>query len=199
MYQYLTGKLMEKSPTGVVLDVSGVGYQLQIPISTFSALPEIGQNVRILTHFVVREDAHVLYGFLTEEERHFFRLLLSVTGIGPKMATTILSGCSLPELKKAIVDGSLHVLTGISGIGRKTAERMIVELREEVVLEERRAPQTSMGSKVLDTLVEDSLRALVELGYRRQNAKEAIQKVLATSGSGLSVPDLIRESLKHVG
>jgi len=201
MYQYLTGRLVEKTAAVVVLEVGGIGYQIQVPVSTFARLPELGQSVRILTHFAVREDAHVLYGFATEEERHFFRMLLSVSGIGPKMATTILSGSSLPELKRAIVDGSLAVLTGISGIGRKTAERIIVELREKIVLEERRAPKFAPGkSTTPETVIEDSMRALVELGYRRQHAKDAIQKVLALAESEkLTVPDLIRESLKYVG
>lgn len=199
MYQYLTGRIAEKTPTHVVLEVGGVGYQILIPVSTFGALPEVDRTVRLLTHFVVREDAHLLYGFFSEEERRMFRLLLSVSGIGPKMAVTVLSGISLADLKEAIIGGSLEVLTTIPGIGRKTAERMIVELREKVVLEERRAAPASLKSAVADALIQDSLRALEELGYRRQNAKEALQKVLKDpDAAGFSVPDLIRASLKYI-
>jgi len=200
VYQYLTGRLVEKTPASVVLDVGGVGYHLLISVSTHEALPPLGQSVTVLTHFVVREDAHILYGFFQEEERSLFRLLMSVTGIGPKMAITILSGLTVPELKRAIVEGSLHVLSGISGVGRKTAERIVVELREKVVLEERREglPLT-VPSNAQDQLVEDSLRALIQLGYRKQNAKEAVQKALKNAPAGKhSVEELIRESLKHV-
>lgn len=200
MYQYLTGRLVEKTPASVVLEVNGVGYHLPISVTTFSSLPEPGEAVRLLTHFVVREDAHSLYGFATEEERQMFRMLLSVTGIGPKVAITVLSGTALAELKQAIVDGSLAVLTAISGIGRKTAERMIVELREKLVVEERRVPSAA-GSRaaVRQEVVEDSVRALVELGYRKQSARQAIEKALEQSdGHPLTVPELVRASLKHV-
>ena len=199
MYHYLNGRLIEKSPTQLVLETGGIGYQVQIPVSTYSALPETGQTVRILTHFVVREDAQALYGFLTEEERRIFKLLISVSGIGPKMAMTALSGISVPELKKAIVEGSLAVLTGISGIGRKTAERIVVELREKLVLEGHDHSGSSLLTEKPNVLVEDSLQALVALGYRRQNAKEALQKVLKNPGAEkLSVEELIRASLKYV-
>src|SRR3990167_2885488 len=103
MYEYLTGQLVEKSPTALVVDVSGVGYQIHIPLSTHENLPTLGQNVRLFIQFVVREDAHILYGFLSQEERSLFRLLISVSGIGPKTAMTVLSGLTLPQLKQAIV------------------------------------------------------------------------------------------------
>ena len=183
-----------------MLDVSGVGFYLQIPLSTYEALPEIGKNIRILTHFIVREDAHTLYGFLTEEERRLFKLLISVSGIGPKTAITALSGVSAEELKRAIVEGAVHVLQGISGIGRKTAERMVVELREKLVVETHAAQSTVPGvARGKQALVEDSLQALVALGYRRQDAREAIQKALKTQeAESCSVEDLIRASLKYV-
>lgn len=199
MYQYLTGKLVEKSPTVIALDVGGVGYQIAIPLSTYSALPTLDQTVRVLTHFVVREDAHALYGFLTEEERQMFRLLLSISGIGPKMAITILSGTPLRELKQAIIDGALATLTAISGIGRKTAERIIVELREKIVLEERRAPSMVTKPGIPEAMIEDSIQALIELGYRKQNAKEALQKALKVpEAAKFTVSDLIRASLKYI-
>jgi Holliday junction DNA helicase RuvA len=200
MYHYLSGRLVDKTPTSVVIELGGVGYQVQIPVSTYGGLPEPGQSVRLLTHFVVREDSHALYGFLTEEERRLFKLLISVSGIGPKIAMTALSGIPVAELKKAIVDGALHILSGISGIGRKTAERIVVELREKLVLEGR---EGSAGLRLpvgkQDALIEDSLQALMALGYRRQSAKEAIQKALKTpEAEKLSVEDLIRVSLKYV-
>ena len=199
MYQYLTGRLIEKSPTHVVIETGGIGYLIQIPVSTFSGLSEIGQSVRILTHFIVREDAHLLYGFLTEEERELFRLLISISGIGPKSAMTVLSGVPLAELKKAIIDGNLVLLTSIPGIGKKTAERIVIELREKLIVTDSRTSSSTGTMRANDVLVEDSLRALVELGYRKQNAQEAIQKALRhLDGSKISVPDLIRASLKYV-
>jgi holliday junction DNA helicase RuvA len=199
MYHYLTGRLIEKTPTAVVLDVNGIGYQILISVSTFSALPQIGETVKILTHFVVREDVQSLFGFYSEGERDIFRLLISVSGIGPKTALAVLSGVALEDLKQAIVAGNLAVLTSIPGIGRKTAERLVVELREKIVVEDRR--HASATDKIFenDALLEDSVRALVELGYKKQNAKDAIQKALKNSATKeLSVPDLIRASLKYV-
>ncbi|MCI0596530.1 MAG: Holliday junction branch migration protein RuvA, partial [candidate division Zixibacteria bacterium] len=181
--------------------VHGVGYHVHVPISTFNALPAVGKAVRLLTHFVVREDAHALYGFLTHEERDLFRLLIGISGIGPKMGMAILSGVPIQDLKEAIVNGSLAVLTAIPGIGKKTAERLIVELREKLILEERRAPAPAgRGLSAPDSLFEDSLSALEELGYRRQNAREALEKVLKEHrGQGkLSISELIRASLKYV-
>ncbi len=200
MYQYLKGTLTEKSPTSVAVEVAGVGYLVQIPLSTFSALPGLGQPVRLLTHLVVREDAHLLYGFVTEEERQLFRLLLGVSGIGPRMAMNVLAGGSLTEIKQAIIEGSLVFLTRISGIGKKTAERIVVELREKLILEERPAVALSAKLGIQESVLEDSVQALVELGYRKQNAREAIEKALKNFDSEkISVSDLIRASLKHVG
>lgn len=198
MYQYLNGTLVEKTATAAVIDVNGVGYHVQIPVSTFSALPQLGSQAKILTHFVVREDAQQLYGFFTEDERSFFRNLISVSGIGPKTALTALSGIPVPELKRAIIDGDLAVLTGVSGIGKKTAERMVVELREKMVIEERRVPSAA-GKKSGTPVAEDSVRALVELGYKKQNAQDAIEKALKNFEPGkATLEELIRVSLKYV-
>src|SRR3989338_3733547 len=109
MYSFISGRLVEKTAASAVVEAGGIGYQLQIPVSTFAALPEVGAQVKILTHFVVREDAQVLYGFYTEEERRLFRLLISVSGVGPKTGLTVLSGISIPELRQAIIDGNLAV------------------------------------------------------------------------------------------
>ena len=199
MYHYISGTLVGKSPTAVTIDAHGIGYQITIPLSTYQHLPESGARVKLLTHFVVREDLQQLYGFLTDEERDLFRLLISVSNIGPKMAMTILSGIDIPELKQAIVDGAVPVLSAISGIGRKTAERVIVELREKIILDEEHS-RTSRRLTVNEALIEDSLQALVSLGYKKQNAKAAIQKVLSIHGSRekMDVEELIRQSLKYV-
>lgn len=183
-----------------VIDVGGVGYLVQIPVSTFGQLPVLGDNVKLLTHFVVREDMQALYGFWSEEERDLFRMLISISGIGPKMAMTILSGSSLADLKQAIVNGSIDFLVQIPGIGRKTAERLVVELKEKIVIDERRAPSLgSPKSPSENPLMEDTVSALIELGYKKQNAKEAVQRALKdSSDKKMGVPDLIRFSLKYV-
>ncbi|MDD5217326.1 MAG: Holliday junction branch migration protein RuvA [Candidatus Omnitrophica bacterium] len=200
MYHYLEGQLVEKSATSMVIDVNGIGFQLQIPLSTYEQLPSLGQSVRILTHFVVREDCQALYGFYSEEERQIFRLLISISGIGPKSAVTVLSGIPVPELKSAIVDGSVATLQRIAGIGKKTAERIVIELREKIVLDGQRGSSVHAGSGGgKQTLIDDSVEALVALGYRKQNAKVAIEKAMQASKSEkLTVEELIRASLKFV-
>ncbi len=200
MYSYLSGILSEKSATSVTIDVNGIGFHLMIPVSTYQKLPEAGGKVKLFTQHVVREDAEFLFGFSSEEERSLFRLLTSVSGIGPKLAMTLLSGLNSQELKRAIVDGSVPALTAISGIGRKIAERLIVELREKIVIEGR--PDSDkwgpMASKH-GALIDDSLKALISLGYSKQNARAAIQKVLDKHGNGrLSAELLVRESLKQI-
>ncbi|HLD56151.1 MAG TPA: Holliday junction branch migration protein RuvA [Candidatus Omnitrophota bacterium] len=200
MYSYLSGILSEKSATSVTIDVNGIGFQLMIPVSTYQRLPETGGKVKLFTQHVVREDAEFLFGFASEEERSLFKLLMSVSGIGPKLAITILSGLSVQELKRAIVDGSVPSLTAISGIGRKTAERLIVELREKIVIEGRMdAEKWGPGASKHEALIDDSLKALISLGYSKQNARAAIQKVLEKQGKEkLSTELVVRESLKQI-
>ncbi len=199
MYNYISGTLSEKSPASVTIDVHGIGYQLTIPLSTYHRLGEVDSKIKLLTHFVVRDDLQQLYGFLTEEERELFRLLIGVSGVGPKMAMTVLSGIGILELKHAIVGGAVPILSAISGIGRKTAERIIVELREKIILDEEHH-RTSKQLTANETLIEDSLQALVSLGYKKQDAKTAIQKVLSLRDpkSKMDVEELIRHSLKYV-
>jgi len=200
VYSFLNGVLAEKSPTSVTVDVQGVGFQLMVPLSTSQRLPQVGEKVKLLTHHVVREDAQLLFGFFTEEERSLFKLMLTVSGIGPKLAITVLSGLGIGELKRAIVDGSVPALTSISGIGRKTAERLIVELREKIVVEGQAGEEKMAGAPPKsDALIEDSIKALVSLGYTKQDAKAAIQKVLQNRGrERLSAELLVRESLKQI-
>jgi Holliday junction DNA helicase RuvA len=200
MYEFLSGKIVRKDPTRLVLEVGGMGFELSIPVSTFHSLGKPGETVRVVTHFLVREDNHQLFGFATEEERAIFRLLLSVTGIGPKLSLAILSGIGTYELRKAIVEGSLPTLTAISGIGRKTAERLIVELREKILLlEPKSEAAVTVPSTVDNRLIEDSLQALVSLGYRRADANRALQKVLSERADpSFSIEDLIRASLKYI-
>jgi Holliday junction DNA helicase RuvA len=200
MYHYLTGKITEKTPTAAILDVNGIGYEVRVSLSTFSSLPNLGETVKLFTHFVVREDAQLLYGFSTEEEREAFRLLISISGIGPKLAITLLSGVTLVELKRAIQEKNIPVLTAISGIGQKTAERVIIELKDKIGKAEVSAGKELIhDASVSDQMVEDSVAALVSLGYTKQKAKEATQKTLkAMLGKKPSVEEIIRAALKHV-
>lgn len=199
MYEFLDGNLAEKSPTSLVLDVGGVGYFVNIPVSTYADLPAVGDKLRLLTHFVVREDAQALYGFLTEEERELFRMLISVSGIGPKVALAALSGIPIPQLKQAIVDGALSVLTSMPGIGKKTAERIIVELREKIVVRQGMAAPSSESGVLPSSLLDDCTAALVSLGYKKPSAKSAVEKVLSENKEGeITIEDVIRASLKYV-
>jgi Holliday junction DNA helicase RuvA len=201
MYAYIQGMLVEKTPTSVVVEAGGLGYLLQIPVSTYSALPALGENVRLLTHFLVREDAHILCGFAAADERDLFRLLISISGIGAKTALAALSGVPAAELKRAIADGAVEILTSIPGIGRKTAERIVVELRERMILDRGRAGAAQAGAKAggRDDMAEDSVQALVSLGYKKQNARSAVDKVIRESGTrALSVEEMIRASLKII-
>jgi Holliday junction DNA helicase RuvA len=195
----VSGLLAEKSPMLITVDVNGIGFELNVPVSTSQKLPSPGAKVKLFTHFVVREDAQLLFGFGTEEERTIFKLLLSVNGIGPKSAMTILSGVGITELKRAIVQGSLPVLTAISGIGRKTAERLIIELREKIIVEGDQGEKTTEKLDNNNALVQDSLQALIQLGYSKQGAKAAIQKAMTHSkADDWKVEDLIRASLKYM-
>jgi len=200
MYHYLSGKLIEKTPTSVVMDVNGVGYDILIPVSTYSSLPALGQSVKLLTHFVVREDAQLLYGFGTDEERKMFRLLISVSGIGPKIATTALSGILVEDLKLAIKDGNISVLTSISGIGKKTAERMVVELREKVILDGSKSTSLSgsRGTIMISSEAEDAVQALIALGYSKNQAQIAVEKAVKSSADKLPIDKLVRVALKFV-
>jgi Holliday junction DNA helicase RuvA len=198
LFAHLEGRLAGKHPTAVVIDVGGVGYELLVPLSTFHGLPAPGEKVRLLTHFHVREDAQQMFGFLTEEDRSLFRLLLGVSGVGPKLALTILSGLSSAELARAVERQDPGILSAISGIGKKTAERVLLELKGKIPAEfiQKAGKGAALREEAAEGLA-DALLALISLGYKRANAQTAIQKVLAKN-KDLSVEDLIRESLKII-
>ena len=201
MYHYLNGTLIEKSPAGVVLDVQGVGYEVHVPVSTFVRLPALGEQVKLLIRFVVREDAQIFYGFLSVEEKRLFDLLISISGIGPKTGLTALSGVETGALKRAIVRGEIEVLQGIPGIGKKTAERIVVELREKLAAENPGSAESKDGKTeyAQGSPMDDAVEALVALGYKRPGAKQAVEKTLKDRAGGkLSVEELVRFSLQNV-
>lgn len=196
MIAHLQGTILAKSPAELVIDVHGVGFQVSIPLSTFEALGAVNAEVTILTHLHVREDAMQLYGFATEAERGLFRSLLSISGIGPKMAQGILSGLRPPELREAIAAGDLHALTSISGVGKKTAERIILELRDSlgpIEIEERAAAPAGAQMKMHT----EAMVALMSLGFTRATADQALRAIMAQpGGKGLTVEELIKRALQ---
>ena len=202
MIAHLSGKLIDRHATSVVLDVNGVGYEVTIPVTTFYDLEEAGQTVslRIYTH--VREDTLQLFGFKTLRERELFQMLISVSGIGPKSAVAMLSGMSADEIITAIRTNNLARLTSIPGVGKKTAERLVLDLRDKMAalsspaLEEQFAARADAGAQASeDSLREDALSALTNLGYQRAAAEKAITQA-AQEGGDLSVEMILRRSLR---
>jgi len=195
MIASLTGILRTKTPTEILLDVQGVGYAVSIPLSTFEHLPDVGSTVTLLTHLQVREDAFQLYGFGSENERVLFRHLISVNGIGPKIAQSILSGIAVDDLRDQIIQGNVGALTAIPGIGKKTAERLVLELREKVT---RLGSVASPSSQPADDLRTQALLALTSLGYSRSVAEKALRSVLNESpGVTLTIEELIKRALRY--
>jgi holliday junction DNA helicase RuvA len=201
MITYLHGKLIESLPTQVTVDVNGVGYEALIPLSSFDKLPVSGQTVKLLTHLVVREDAHVLYGFMTAGERELFRLLINtVSGIGPKIALNILSGINVTSFRGAVAGGDIKMLSQISGVGKKTAERIVIELKDKIgpggVLEAQSA-QRALSAE--EQKVNDAVLALIALGFKPVEAHETIRATLTLLGPEAALEDLVRASLKKKG
>ena len=190
----LRGKLIEKRPNQILVDINGVGYQVQIPLSTFASLGALHAETSLLIHTHVREDQLTLYGFVTAREKHCFELLISASGVGPSLALKILSGMSIEELVPAIRKGDLAQLVKIPGVGRKTAERIVVELRDKlVVIDVPDAGRRSTRSQ----LEEDVASALSNLGYDTRSVERAIEKSRAASGADFE--KLLRSSLQILG
>jgi holliday junction DNA helicase RuvA len=193
----LTGVLAAKSPPHLLLEVGGVGYEVEAPMSTFYALPALGERTRLLTHLVVREDAHVLYGFATGEERTLFRNLLKVSGVGPRIALAILSGGTAATFAHAVRERDATALTRIPGVGRKIAERLIVEMRDRLELADA-APVdgvAGVSAGAPQGAEAEAYGALVSLGYKPVEATRLLKGVGAASAS-LSTEDLIRRALQ---
>ncbi len=197
MIARLNGILIQKSVTQCVVDVHGTGYRVVVPLSTFYELPEAGCNVVLQIHTHVREDAISLYGFYTDEEREVFRLMISVGGIGPKLAVNILSGISAGEWIRAIAAEDLKRLTGIPGVGRKTAERMILELKDKAVnLGRDVAPVEDVTVRTGEQAREDALSALVNLGYKGSLARDAVEQIMKEAPESLSLDSILKKALR---
>jgi holliday junction DNA helicase RuvA len=180
----LVGRVAAKSPPQVLLDVQGVGYEIDVPMSTFCALPGLGAEVTLLTHFVVREDAQVLFGFLVHEEREAFRKLIRISGVGPRTALSLLSGLSVAELAAAVAQQQVGRLTKVPGIGKKTAERLLLELKDKL--------GEALPASAAQTSNADISQALLALGYNEREAESAMKSLPADIG----VSDGIRLALK---
>ncbi len=197
MIAFIEGLLAEKKPMLVVVATQGIGYEVNIPLSTYDHLPAPGQSCRLLIYDHVREDIHALYGFATGAEKELFLRLMSVSGIGPRLALSTLSGLAVREIKRAIVEGDIKRLSSVSGIGKKTAERMIVELRDKIgtgeALEALAGPQDQEAAG--DARVRDAVQALVSLGYKQADAWKMVGKSRPNLGPATTVEELIRLAL----
>lgn len=198
MISFLEGVLVEALPTQIVVNVHGVGYQVIIPLSSYDKLPASGASIRILTHLVVREDAHILYGFFSSGERDLFRLLMHhVTGVGPKLALAVLSGMSVEMFKASVVAGDLAAISKISGVGKKTAERVVLELKDKVgVAAEWEAASAANAPSPKDQGMHDAVLALISLGYKQVEAHKAVKLVMERTSPVPPAEDLVKLALK---
>ena len=189
----LQGVLLRKEPPALMLDVGGVGYELEAPMTTFYELPAVGERVTLYTHLVVREDAHLLYGFVREAQRRLFRELLKVNGVGPRVALAVLSGLSDEEFSRCVAQEDIARLTKVPGIGRKTAERLVIELRDKLPKDIPLPASTAAGPAAPGDPVSEAVSALVALGYKPNEASRAVR---GASTKGLSAEEIIRQALK---
>jgi Holliday junction DNA helicase RuvA len=201
MITHLHGKLIDVLPTQVVIEVHGVGYDVLIPLSSYDKLPAPGSEVKILTHLAIREDAHVLYGFMTAQERDLFRMLINtVSGIGPKIALNVLSGMNVIAFRGAVANGDVKSLSQISGVGKKTAERIVVELRDKIG--KAGAWEASSAQRALtaeDQKINDAVLGLMALGFKQVEAHDTVRNALEKMGAQTSLEDLVRACLKKAG
>jgi holliday junction DNA helicase RuvA len=200
MIARLSGILIEKSVTQCVVDVNGAGYRVVVPLTTFYELPDVGQPVVIHIHTHVREDAIHLYGFHAQEEREVFQMMISVSGIGPKLAVNILSGIAAGELVRAVTEEDLKRLTGIPGVGKKTAERMILELKDKAAkLGRETSPGGTVAVKTGAQVQDDALSALVNLGYKGSAVKEVVDRIMREAPEPPSLDRLLKQALRVLG
>lgn len=197
MISFIKGTLVEKTPARIVVETGGVGYEILIPLSSYDGLGAVGSEVVVYTHFHVREDAHDLFGFATAKERWLFKLLISVSGIGPRSALGILSGASVDDFCDAIAREQTDFLTAISGVGRKTAQRLIVELKSKISAEEVQLIGAGGGKVAAKDAISEAIQALVSLGFPNHEARRAVEKSAAETDKELSVEELVRGALKN--
>jgi Holliday junction DNA helicase RuvA len=195
---FLQGTLEESLPTQIVVNAGGVGYQVLIPLSSYDRLPAPGEPVKVLTHLQVREDAHVLFGFMTAAERDLFLLLLNnVSGVGPKLALAVLSGMSVANFKNCVVNNDVAALSKLRGLGKKTAERIVLELRDKLgVAATWEAASSAHAPTPEQTAINDAVLALISLGYKQVEAHQALKKIHRPGGEPAQAEELVRQALK---
>ena len=199
MIAHLSGKLLSKQPNQVIVDVNGVGYEVHVPLSTFYEIGDIGSTVQLRIYTHVREDTIALFGFRSAKEKQMFEQVTSISGIGPKLGITILSGLPVDELVASIRQSNLARLTSIPGVGKKTAERLVVELRDKMARVEAALPAGEPpASPSVSQLQEDVVSALVNLGYAKPSAEKAVQAVFSASSGEPSFEDLLRMALRQL-
>jgi len=196
LISYIKGTLVEKTPARITIEAGGLGYGILIPLSSYDSLGEVGSEVTVRTHFHVREDAHQLFGFVTLKELRLFEMLIAVSGIGPRSALTILSGASVDDFCDAIVREELAFLTAISGVGKKTAQRLIVELKSRISEEDARLGEGGGPISSRDNVAE-AIEALIALGFKRPAARKAVEQSIDGAKDDVSVEELIRGALRH--
>ena len=198
MITYLEGKLVEEKPTHIILAINGVGYLVHIPLSSYKKFIPSEVGIKVFTHLHVREDAMQLYGFSTEQERELFRMLISVSGVGPRLAQSVLSGISVDQFKKCMVEGDVLPLTAIPGVGKKTAQRLLVDLREKFG-EKGFGPPISGKTPLegLSTMDRDAVRALASLGCKVREAEKLVHLVRSKHTGELTLEELILKALQH--
>ncbi len=195
MISFISGRFALKEPTHVVMETHGVGYEIKISLSTFSALPK-GEEGKLFTHLHIKEDAHTLYGFSTTREKAVFLQLISISGVGPNTALMVLSSLSSEELRSAIVTENAKVIQGVKGIGAKTAQRIILELKDKMAKESDAANVGSFSSPSHNTAAAEALSALVTLGIPRATAQKNLDTIIKKDGNGLTVEELIKKALR---
>lgn len=200
MIGLIRGIILEKQPPQLIVDVQGLGYEIDAPMNTFYQLPEIGLEVKLFTHFVVREDAHHLYGFYTRDERHLFRTLLKVNGVGPRLALAILSSTTPEEFVRCVLNNDTASLVRLPGIGKKTAERLVIEMRDKLsdwckapALEG--ATLIAKDNHLRHQVLQDAISALITLGYKQQEANRTVTRI---DDGAASSEELIRRSLREM-
>jgi Holliday junction DNA helicase RuvA len=200
MITFLRGRLTNALPTQAVIDVNGVGYEVFIPLSSYDKLPAPGETVHILTHLHVREDAHILYGFMSAAERDLFRLLVNhVSGIGPKLGLAVLSGMSVTHFKSAVVNSDVASLSKISGLGKKTAERIVLELKDKVgVAAAWEAASAAQAPTPEEEQANEAVLALIALGYKQVDAHKAVREIQQGAKEPKSAEDLVRLTLQRL-
>jgi len=196
---YIEGKLSVKTPALIVIDVGGVGYEMHVSLTTYNQIGKTGEKLKILTYLYVKEDKLDLYGFVAEDEKGFFKTLISISGIGPSVAIKILSAIKVDRFKAAIMDENIGILTTIPGIGKKTAQRIIVELKDKIgILTDKEKSYLIDKDPEERAVINDSISALVSLGYSRVIAQKSVDRVLSETKEKLKIEELIRKSLKFV-